>query len=660
MLTLLLLALTTAGASSAAPSFYVDCSRGDDANAGTPASPWATLSRAQLAVRAAQPAPPPGAAVLIQGDCVSRDARGEFSNASLLTLTAADSGASPDAPVTWAAWPGAPAPRLLGGVPVPASAWAPAPPSAPVARGTLVADLSAAGLNVARLGFGALGAGGLGTCADTAMELFVDGAAQVLARYPNISPEGVWQWIEIERVEGAENAYLINGTDAARALTWPAATTPGASSWVHGYWSFDWADSYCEVKNVTSDGKGSAVIAIEPDTPPVYGFLPNARFYGVNILSELDAPNEYFIDVVNSLLYWMPPVGGAGAAQEVWLSVSPNLVLTAPGATVANIAFSGLGFFYARGVGLQLSAVNASVSGCTSALHGRSGVLLGGANLLLRDSLVYGTGCEATSMSGGDPATLTPSGNRVINNTVHTFARTTRTYNPGIRFGDVGGLYANNSISNGPHTGMTGGGALNLFVGNVFESLLFEASDAGAFYVGYSWTNRGNVVRNNTFRKIRPTERTFLGYPAVQAVYLDDEQSGYTIEDNLCEDADTCFFVGGGRDVVVRNNECRNVRTCLHLDDRGLNWQRDSCTLNASYTGLLVKQLYAVNYQQPPYSTAFPEIATTLSRHPCTPVNVSFLGNKACNATNLADFTPQDVAQWYDVFEGNTNSPLCA
>ena len=206
---------------------------------------------------------------------------------------------------------------------------------------------------------------------------------------------------------------------------------------------------------------------------------------------------------------------------------------------------------------------------------------------------------------------------------------------------------------------MTGGGANNLFVGNVFESLLFEASDAGAFYVGYSWTNRGNIVRNNTFRNIRPTERTFLGYPSVQAIYLDDEQSGYIIEDNVCEDAETCFFVGGGRDNIVRNNICRNVKTCLHLDDRGLNWQEASCTVNATYTGRLVQELYDVKYTTPPYSTAFPEIVSTLSRRPCTPVNVSYLNNAACNASQLADFTPQNVAEWGDVFEGNTITSTC-
>ena len=120
-----------------------------------------------------------------------------------------------------------------------------------------------------------------------------------------------------------------------------------------------------------------------------------------------------------------------------------------------------------------------------------------------------------------------------------------------------------------------------------------------------------------------------------------------------------CYFVGGGRDNIIRNNSCSNAGTCLHLDDRGLNWQHASCIENATYTGRLVQELYDVHYQQPPYSTAFPEIVTTLARQPCTPTNNSFLSNTACNVTTLMDASLADLATWGDVFAGNTNTSTC-
>lgn len=71
----------------------------------------------------------------------------------------------------------------------------------------------------------------------------------------------------------------------------------------------------------------------------------------------------------------------------------------------------------------------------------------------------------------------------------------------------------------------------------------------------------------------------------MQAIYLDDELSGTTISNNTCIDSDNCYFVGGGRDNIVTGNTCLNVTQCVHLDNRGMNWQNDACTYNATYTG---------------------------------------------------------------------------
>lgn len=203
---------------------------------------------------------------------------------------------------------------------------------------------------------------------------------------------------------------------------------------------------------------------------------------------------------------------------------------------------------------------------------------------------------------------------------------------------------------------MLGGAVSTLVENNTFDTLCYEATDSGAFYIGRSWTNRGVVLRGNTFVNIRNREHMTLGYAAVQAIYLDDEQSGTTIEGNTCVDSQTCWFVGGGRDTIVSGNACRGaVDTCVHLDDRGLNWQHDSCTVNATFTGDLVQGLYNVKYQQPPYSTAFPEIVDTLARRPCTPVNVTITSNTFCNDTTkqFIDMSAADTTKYGDLVADN-------
>jgi hypothetical protein len=112
------------------------------------------------------------------------------------------------------------------------------------------------------------------------------------------------------------------------------------------------AAAFNGVAGVPADGQGGAVITVEPNSPPVYGFLPRARFYGVNILSELDAVGEYYIDTDKEVIYWMPPPGGVSAADEVVLSVAHTLVNNS--APVAHVVFSGLHALYARGTGFSL------------------------------------------------------------------------------------------------------------------------------------------------------------------------------------------------------------------------------------------------------------------------------------------------------------------
>ena len=58
--------------------------------------------------------------------------------------------------------------------------------------------------------------------------------------------------------------------------------------------------------------------------------------------------------------------------------------------------------------------------------------------------------------------------------------------------------------------------------------------DTGAFYVGRSWSQRGNVVRFNTFDTVRATERLAQQSCSQNAFYLDDQMSGYDFYGNTC------------------------------------------------------------------------------------------------------------------------------
>ena len=65
-------------------------------------------------------------------------------------------------------------------------------------------------------------------------------------------------------------------------------------------------------------------------------------------------------------------------------------------------------------------------------------------------SHIYDVGCNAIQMSGGDVPSLTPGHMRVHNNSLHRFARVTRTRSVGVSWSGCGGTVSANEIFDGP------------------------------------------------------------------------------------------------------------------------------------------------------------------------------------------------------------------
>ena len=103
----------------------------------------------------------------------------------------------------------------------------------------------------------------------------------------------------------------------------------------------------------------------------------------------------------------------------------------------------------------------------------------------------------------------------------------------------------------------------------------YHGSSAGGYE--YGWTQDGNIIRGNLFSKIRLQSHSQSHF-TTQAVYLDDEQSGYTVINNTFRDVDVGVLVGGGREHKVSNNTFEGCETaCIHLDNRGMNWAHELC-----------------------------------------------------------------------------------
>ena len=216
---------------------------------------------------------------------------GDHQLSSPLRLGSADSG-SVDAPIVWRSAPGHRA-RLTAGVRVPVTAFAPVSvPSG--AAGVLQADLTLLGFNSSEMG----------NMADphpiNLAELFVGGVPATLARAPN----RVGTYYGFENLTNTSAQGFALADEAANSLL-RAVLSRDRAVVMHGYWMYDWMDTYLRIVGITPNSQG-AVYTRDPSTPPQLPFTSGCRFYAVDSLMLLDSPGEYFINRSSARLYYLP------------------------------------------------------------------------------------------------------------------------------------------------------------------------------------------------------------------------------------------------------------------------------------------------------------------------------------------------------------------
>jgi len=157
---------------------------------------------------------------------------------------------------------------------------------------------------------------------------------------------------------------------------------------------------------------------------------------------------------------------------------------------------------------------------CLSKYNGNAGHYNGVLNCK-----IYSAGEGGIIIGGGDRITLTPGNNFAINNNIYDCSRWVRTYRAGIFMYGVGNIVKNNLIHDLPHTAVFFWGNDHLIEFNEIHHVCMETGDAGAFYVGRDWTQRGSTIRFNYFHHLHGVEGQ-EGWNDVMAIYLDDWASG--------------------------------------------------------------------------------------------------------------------------------------
>lgn len=462
----------------------------------------------------------------------------------------------------------------------------------PEARGQVgVCDLKDSGIT----DFGRFASRGFGRPTTPAhMELFFRGGRMDVARWPNgdfatigaaveLIPEGDGHGGELGQL-GAGFTYPGDRPRRWRDLS---------DVWIHGYWAWDWANSYEQIASYDAD---TGLIRTRPPHG-LYGFRAGQRFYFLNILEELDRAGEYYVDAGRGLLYFWPPEEiGPG---EVVVSVLEEPLIRFDGA--CHVEVSGMALECGRGNGVEIcGGVGVAVAGCAIRRMGNHAVVVdGGAGHRVRGCEICHTGDGGIHLRGGDRRTLTAAGHEADNNHIHDMGQWSRCYQPAVTVSGVGQRVTHNLIHDGPHNAIQLSGNDHLVEFNHIHHVCQESGDVGAFYMGRDWTERGNVIRHNLFHH---TQGYGMGS---MAVYLDDCASGATVFGNIFYRCTRAAFVGGGRGNRIENNIFVDCEPAISVDGRGL----DARPVWSEMIQVTMKErLDAVHPSEPPYSVRYPDL----------------------------------------------------
>ncbi len=440
--------------------------------------------------------------------------------------------------------------------------------------------------------------------------------------------------------------YIVDKQTNERMKTWKTPET----AWMFGYFYHDWADSSTPVAEINTVNR-----FVKPTFVSHFAAKAGALYYFYNLLEELDAPGEFYIDRENGLLYVYP--SSEDAVFDISLDTTPLVRMKG----AENLTFSGFTLTCTRESALIGKGNGNVIRDLLIKNVANHGIKLTGSYNVVENCEITHTGRGGIYLTGGDRATLTPGNNIARNNYIHDFSEVYQTYQCGINLSGVGNVCAHNEISGSPHMAIGYGGNEHLIEYNYIHDVVLHSSDAGAIYSGFDWAGHGTVIRYNLLKTIGGEGF----YP--DGIYWDDGLSGQTAYGNILIDVKkNGFLVGGGRDNVVRDNIIiGESRAPISYDDRNRDgfvnggWAHQACDKpDAPHW----KNLERVPYTSELWAKKYPTLARIIKDFdrfndpdfPINPANCVVENNVIINSDARFGWMAQSVYDYNDIGENYT------
>lgn len=484
---------------------------------------------------------------------------------------------------------------------------------------------------------------------NAAMELFINGQPFHLARYPNksqirIQPDEV---IDAGVIKAEKEFYP--GTirfDKKRLALWGDAQ----NIFTCGNFKYAWATDQLKVKSI--DANSGEVRFEDSHMFGISGEHEWNQYYYFNILEELDAPGEYYIDHKKGLLYFYP-FSKIKSSDTIMVSLleEPLIVMQ----NVNYISFRNIDFETGRGIGVYMENTESNkIENCTirnmgvvavsigkgskpatiyghpdetntflpgEKLSGGIGSLYdyiyenttfnrdGGKNNGIINCLIENTGCGGISIGGGNRLTLEKAGNYVYNSEFTNCGRLDYSYKSPVNIDGVGNKIQHCKFNTCQATAIYIHGNDHIVEYNVIDGACKFMDDQGAVYLGRDPSEFGNIIRYNFLKNIGNIGITM-------GVYFDDGACGTQLYGNVFYKAGTRnVLVGGGQYNKIENNIFIDAEMAIHLDNRLENWAKNSLRPNGTFE----IRMNAMNYKQSPFAKKYPEMIRYFEDSPAIP-----------------------------------------
>jgi len=400
------------------------------------------------------------------------------------------------------------------------------------------------------------GKNGLGAAPQ--VELFINDKPQQIARYPNAPRPGATDALKESERSFVKTGKVHRGFFEKEDVDQPGIfeyADPRHERWTEakdamlfGYWGHLWAITSCRVEKIDPQTKQVVLATNNP-----YGHRENMPYYAFNLLEEIDAPGEWYLDRENNKLYVYPPENVDVNTAKVRLSCFPKEFVTAK--DVSHVTLLGLNFEEGTGTAIRVEGgENFNTIGCSIKRVGNWGIGISGQNHRVHSCDFVSLGGGGIELNGGDVRTLTPGNNLIENTFVQDFSRIDRCYAPAVGISGVGNAIRYSLFCDSPGHAIRVGGMEQLIEFNEVHSIVYESDDQSGIDI---WGNpfiRGMVFRYNYWHHIG-SGRDVAGQAGIR---LDDMISSVLMHGNVFFRSSGGHFGGiqihGGKDNISDGN----------------------------------------------------------------------------------------------------------